>query len=81
MITVEVKINGRLIEEVHAVNTGHKDSLGQTKYDVWEGDATVPTGTIHHSREQGALALSSRLLTLLQSLKESRHETARPGPK
>ena len=82
MISVEVKINGRLIETVHAVNTGRYDSDGRAQYDVYEDTKdTTASATIFHRRYLGALPLASRLLTLLQSIKESRHATARPGPK
>lgn len=65
MLTIEIKINGKLIHEIKAVNVSEKEGLkygkGEQIYEV-ESSSHGITSRVKHIFEDGALKLAQKLI-------------------
>ena len=69
MLTVEIKVNGRVIHCTKAVNQRASDAEGRTLYHTSE------CGSIYHHREDGAIRLAIKMLEMLQSSQTEHKDT------
>ena len=74
MLTVETKINGRLINTIYAHNTGVTDpdtDLTEYYYDFWAPTEPLITGTVHHNYNDLISILTSIIIKDVEKQKKA----------
>jgi hypothetical protein len=90
MISVEIYINNRVIQTVHAINRGHAGTNwpGKHQYEVFDelpirvdGKMSVkPIAFVYHRRKDGANVLARKMLEAHHAYKESNRCPSPPTP-